>query len=219
MTSPILNLGDFVIMTMTLEETSMIDDLWDNQGLNQYQIADKIGRSYITVSRYLGRTGRRKITNYRTRLCVGEINSKTHPYHAMAFWNRHSKGMEMDSDFTWDIEGFRRFVEYIGEIPEGMKSPSLGRRDHSIGYIKGNFFWQEVSDNSRESATRNGIFRKNSQNPEIVRKTQIAKAIGQCIKYHLDPTREEFEDWKVKKYFDSYEHFLKLLSIHKDKAA
>ena len=47
------------------------------------------------------------------------------------------------------IEGFEQFRKEIGEIPSGMIKPSIGRIDHSQGYIPGNVVWQEYSINSK----------------------------------------------------------------------
>lgn len=51
-------------------------------------------------------------------------------------------------------EDFYSFCIEVGEIPKGMKIPTIGRVNHSIGYAPGNFAWQEMSDNSREVFTR-----------------------------------------------------------------
>ena len=63
--------------------------------------------------------------------------------------------------FSYDEDGYERFVAAIGPIPKDMRSPTVGRFDHDQGYVfdsaKGrwNFRWQERADNSRESAIRN----------------------------------------------------------------
>lgn len=44
---------------------------------------------------------------------------------------------------------FARFLQHIGTIPELMEHPSLGRVDHSKGYVIGNVCWQEHSVNSK----------------------------------------------------------------------
>src|SRR5215471_17746565 len=65
--------------------------------------------------------------------------------------------------FSYDVRGYERFVEAIGPIPKRMKSPTVGRYDHSKGYIfdrtrrRWNFRWQERSENSSECATRSGF--------------------------------------------------------------
>ena len=44
--------------------------------------------------------------------------------------------------------GFEQFVKEIGPIPKDMPRPSVGRKDHSIGYCKGNVFWEDFYINS-----------------------------------------------------------------------
>ncbi len=61
--------------------------------------------------------------------------------------------------------GYDRFIKIIGPIPRGMKSPTVGRYDHDLGYVydwhyrRWNFRWQEKSENSSECAARNGLSR------------------------------------------------------------
>lgn len=63
----------------------------------------------------------------------------------------------LECSYTRDEKGFLEFVKDIGEIPLNMKSPSVGRKDHTKGYVKGNFDWQERTENSYESAKRIGF--------------------------------------------------------------
>jgi hypothetical protein len=57
---------------------------------------------------------------------------------------------------AWPLneKGLAAFMSYIGPIPKGMRQPSVGRINHKVGYRPGNCFWQERSENSRESMTR-----------------------------------------------------------------
>jgi hypothetical protein len=48
--------------------------------------------------------------------------------------NRARKGT-MGCDFSWGLSEFNRWLEVIGPIPEGMKKPTVGRYDHSKGYV------------------------------------------------------------------------------------
>lgn len=82
---------------------------------------------------------------------------KLNPYHLDCF-----KGMlvrvsthGLSCDFTPDASSFLEFVEFIGPVPDGMKTPTVGRKNHNEGYVFGNFEWQSKADNSRESARRN----------------------------------------------------------------
>jgi hypothetical protein len=36
-----------------------------------------------------------------------------------------------------------------------MKKPTVGRKDHSRGYVSGNYEWQEFGENVREANSRN----------------------------------------------------------------
>jgi hypothetical protein len=67
---------------------------------------------------------------------------------------------DIECTFAYDESGYQRFVEAIGPIPRRMKNPTVGRHDHSKGYVfdagydRWNFEWQERADNSRECADR-----------------------------------------------------------------
>jgi len=61
------------------------------------------------------------------------------------------------TSYARDASGFLEFVEDIGPYPQGMTWPTVGRKDHSLGYVPGNFAWQEMADNSRENIVRIGV--------------------------------------------------------------
>lgn len=63
-----------------------------------------------------------------------------------------TKAEKLDSDYSRTPESFIEFYLEIGNIPDGMISPTVGRLDHSLGYLRGNFEWQSFSDNSSEVA-------------------------------------------------------------------
>jgi len=71
-------------------------------------------------------------------------------------WDRVVEGMS--TSFTRDRSGFLEFVEIIGSIPVNMVKPTIGRKDHTQGYVSGNIEWQSFFDNRSESATRNQVF-------------------------------------------------------------
>lgn len=58
------------------------------------------------------------------------------------------KGLE--TDLTNDRDGLLKFIGEIGTVPKNLKCPSVGRKEHSKGYITGNYGWQERSENVRE---------------------------------------------------------------------
>jgi hypothetical protein len=85
--------------------------------------------------------------------------NKSYPVHFVSFSNMHNRisDKNLETDFPRTYEGFKDFIEYLGDIPIGMKKPTIGRKDHSKGYIRGNFEWQEYSKNSLESTIRNNL--------------------------------------------------------------
>jgi hypothetical protein len=85
----------------------------------------------------------------------------THPcYRFFIYMIQRSKRYGMKCDFTRGRAGFYRWLDIVGHIPEGMAKPSIGRYDHSKGYVfdatnnRWNFRWQERSENCRESGLR-----------------------------------------------------------------
>lgn len=72
-------------------------------------------------------------------------------HHRVSFKLMHDRG-NVDPDLPRTADGYRKFIEVIGPIPEGMKRPSVGRYDHSLGYAIGNFRWQECTENVLEGA-------------------------------------------------------------------
>lgn len=77
-----------------------------------------------------------------------------YPVHWDRFCYMQLRARHFGTDFSDDQSGFMLFIEEIGPVPEGMMKPTVGRKDHSKGYIFGNFEWQEQVENSRESAYR-----------------------------------------------------------------
>lgn len=84
---------------------------------------------------------------------------KEFPAHWSSFTGMHKrhkvKGVDIDSLFDRDVNGFIEFILYVGDIPKFMIDPSIGRIDHSKGYIVGNFRWESLSSNAKESSERN----------------------------------------------------------------
>jgi hypothetical protein len=83
----------------------------------------------------------------------------SHPYylHFMNMISR-SKRRTIACAFTHGRNEFSRWLAIMGRIPEDMKTPSVGRYDHSKGYVfdadnnRWNFRWQDRSENCRESS-------------------------------------------------------------------
>jgi hypothetical protein len=85
----------------------------------------------------------------------------THPHYI--YFNHmiiRAEELGLAYDFTRCLESFNKWLEVMGQIPLGMKVPTVGRYDHKKGYIfdkdnnRWNFRWESKSDNSRESAFR-----------------------------------------------------------------
>jgi hypothetical protein len=72
----------------------------------------------------------------------------SHPIHWKRWVKMNGRG-NVSKEFSNSFDGFKNFVDYIGEIPNGMDFPTVGRVDHSKGYERGNFSWQEYRENSR----------------------------------------------------------------------
>lgn len=89
----------------------------------------------------------------------GQLKKKF-PIHWMSFSGMYKRKrqyeIEIDSLFKRNVDGFIEFILYIGDVPKYMISPSVGRIDHSKGYIIGNFRWESAYSNSIESGIRNG---------------------------------------------------------------
>lgn len=72
----------------------------------------------------------------------------------------HRVASKHGCDFKLTRADFSKFLDVMGPIPEGMKSPTVGRLDHSKGYVydherkRWNFEWQSRADNNREGSLR-----------------------------------------------------------------
>lgn len=64
-------------------------------------------------------------------------------------------------------KGFLAFLKYVGRIPDEMKRPTIGRKNHSKGYQPRNCGWQEYSENSAESAKRNHTGKSHAKKTKI----------------------------------------------------
>lgn len=106
--------------------------------------------------------GERNLTHAQ-KAGKGSAIAKGYPYygalrtvfkkHFNSFQCMHSRG-NVDKEFERTFDGFVNFVEYLGDYPADMIEPTVGRKDHDIGYVRGNFEWQSKSDNCRERALR-----------------------------------------------------------------
>jgi hypothetical protein len=86
-----------------------------------------------------------------------------HPWHYQRFISMVARVKQtgVGCDFKKTYEDFKLFIEVMGPIPSDMDTPSVGRIDHSKGYVfdtennRWNFAWQSMSDNAAESIRRN----------------------------------------------------------------
>lgn len=86
----------------------------------------------------------------------GKLRSKF-PIHFTSFADMHTrhktKGVEISETFSRDVDGFINFLLYLGDL--NTEYDTLGRKDHSKGYIEGNFKWEPYWENYSEAALRN----------------------------------------------------------------
>lgn len=97
--------------------------------------------------------------NYKAAMTFGRWNRAPPLWYWFTRMQQRAVVLVVPCAFAFDEEGYRQFVEVIGPIPDGMRSPTVGRYDHDQGYVPGNFHWEEKAENSSESATRNKIAR------------------------------------------------------------
>lgn len=76
------------------------------------------------------------------------------PIHFHTFSRMHKRN---HVDFPQSNLGLISFILEIGPVPDDMLRPSIGRKDHSIGYVVGNYAWQEFTENSKEGGLRTGF--------------------------------------------------------------
>jgi hypothetical protein len=114
-----------------------------------------------------------------------------YPIHhaALAHIHQHQsyKDGNIDKDFSRDFKGLIKLINYLGAIPDNIKNPSVGRIDHSLGYLKGNFAWQELLDNCRESGNRIGYLNlTHTKSPDYKKHLSLKKFLSEKIgRFHI----------------------------------
>lgn len=86
---------------------------------------------------------------------ANEVYSRHYYYFVLMHDRAKAYQIEVGPEFKRDRDGFMNFVAYLGPVPDNMVTPTIGCKDHSLGYVFDNFEWQSKSDNSRESVCRN----------------------------------------------------------------
>lgn len=80
---------------------------------------------------------------------------KQFPIHHKKFMFIHSKRNDTPvHGFPYTDDGFAKFIDVLGPVPKTLKTPSLGRRDHTKGYSEDNLVWQEWLHNQAEAHFR-----------------------------------------------------------------
>jgi len=138
---------------LTQDDYDTIVLLWTHDQRNLTKICDVLDRpgGENAVAQVLKWYGLRQIqsrSHYRTWHPPEEYMKHYHHYRKRYIGNQ-------DPNFPYTLKGFLAWVEHIGPIPDGMHIPSVGRKDHSKGYVKGNFEWQSMADNVAERNVRN----------------------------------------------------------------
>jgi hypothetical protein len=68
-----------------------------------------------------------------------------------------------------------------------MVKSSVGRRDHSLGYVRGNYFWQSHFDNNQEMALRNNTgsiqrgLKRSEKTKELLRISHAGQGDGRIL--------------------------------------
>lgn len=97
---------------------------------------------------------------------------KDYPVHWSSFIGMYKRAI--NTEFPRTLKGFKDFINYLGPVPKGMKKPTVGRSDHNKGYIKGNFKWQELSENSKEGSVRAFRSIKNTlKTPNMIKRKKL----------------------------------------------
>src|SRR5579859_2477585 len=75
--------------------------------------------------------------------------------HFIGMHDRVRDGKAPSIEWPRNAAGFILFMEEVGVRPWWMKKPSIGRRDHKRGYVRGNIQWEEFVVNSvKRTGTR-----------------------------------------------------------------
>lgn len=125
------------------------------------------GRKLHQLTGEITKIIRRENSKYRD---VPITLTDKYPNHWRSFirlqWRCEQRNIK--TDFPPSEDGFTAFVMYIGPFPKDMEQPSIGRIDHSKGYIYNNFKWEELADNHREAAVRNKLAEKGRKARQIM---------------------------------------------------
>jgi hypothetical protein len=97
-----------------------------------------------------------------------------YPLHYYHFYNMigRARRKKLECDFFYAFDSFSEFIEAVGPLPVCMIKPSIGRFDHSIGYVfdpsnkRWNFRWEEFSGNATENIKRNKAWQYSTPTPE-----------------------------------------------------
>jgi hypothetical protein len=102
---------------------------------------------------------RKPVSGYTTR--YGALREEF-PRYYLCFNNMIERAQKYNLEclFERNKEDLIQFMCIIGEVPKDMFCPTVGRYNHSKGYVfdsennRWNFRWQEKSENSREMGKR-----------------------------------------------------------------
>jgi hypothetical protein len=120
--------------------------------------------------------------------------------HWSSFSNMHKRSIHISDEFSQTYLGFKNFIDYLGPVPENMIKPSLGRKDHSLGYIRGNFEWQSLSDNGKEAANRTENYKNLPRNTQNKKLKEYLQSLSKGTEIHLSDKFLSFVGYSSRKY-------------------
>lgn len=104
-----------------------------------------------------------------------------------------SKKGKLKCAFTRTLKSYLKFEQVIGPIPKRMRVPTVGRYDHSKGYVfdsskkRWNFRWQAMVDNLSENGIAVGKLKKSGFQTGAAGRAAITSPKHSTKKQHTCP--------------------------------
>lgn len=88
--------------------------------------------------------------------------------------------------------GSMLLLKRLGKVPKNMKKPTVGRKDHSKGYIPGNIMWQEWLENcAHDDPYSNEKLSKALKGRSYSKETLYKMSIAKIGKKHTEETKQK----------------------------